>query len=296
MTNKIAEVPLVKRVSLVEKMAGKFSINPEKLMVTLKATAFRQTNGPEVTDEQMVALLIVADQYGLNPFTREIYAFPDKRAGIIPVVGVDGWSRIINEHPQTDGLDFRQSVANIIPEHGKISPEWMEVVIYRKDRGHPIVIREYIDEVYRVPFMRDGKPMMGPWQTHTKRFFRHKTLIQGARIAYGFSGIYDEDEAERIIEMGNAIIDTNQTEKRTFVTVPSDIVRQLVTQSLSCLARNDAEGLQQIWEEFNTDEQTFLNKRFDSSQRSGMKKLLSTLQSTDTIIPHGEQNDHNSES
>jgi hypothetical protein len=29
---------------------------------------------------------------------------------------------------------------------------------------------------------------------------RHKVLIQAARLAYGFTGIYDEDEAERIIE------------------------------------------------------------------------------------------------
>ncbi len=36
----------------------------------------------------MAALMIVADQYGLNPFTREIFAFPDKQNGIVPVVGV----------------------------------------------------------------------------------------------------------------------------------------------------------------------------------------------------------------
>ena len=52
-------------------------------------------DAPEVSDEQMIALLIVADQYGLNPFTKEIYAFPDKHKGIVPVVGVDGWSRIM---------------------------------------------------------------------------------------------------------------------------------------------------------------------------------------------------------
>jgi len=39
-----------------------------------------------------------------------------------------------------------------------------------------------------------------PWDTHPKRMHRHKTLIQAARIAFGFSGIYDEDEAERILE------------------------------------------------------------------------------------------------
>jgi hypothetical protein len=31
---------------------------------------------------------------------------------------------------------------------------------------------------------------------------RHKTLIQGSRIAFGFAGIYDEDEARRIIDAG----------------------------------------------------------------------------------------------
>jgi len=28
---------------------------------------------------------------------------------------------------------------------------------------------------------------------------RHKALIQAARLAFGFSGIYDQDEAERIV-------------------------------------------------------------------------------------------------
>jgi len=33
---------------------------------------------------------------------------------------------------------------------------------------------------------------------------RHKALIQCARIAFGFSGIYDEDEAARIVETSAA--------------------------------------------------------------------------------------------
>src|SRR3546814_4773792 len=57
----------------------------------------------QVSDAQMTALLIVANQYALNPWTKEIYAFPDKNNGIVPVVGVDGWARIINSHQQFDG-------------------------------------------------------------------------------------------------------------------------------------------------------------------------------------------------
>lgn len=50
-------------------------------------------------DDQLTALLIVANQYSLNPWTKEIYAFPDKNNGIVPIVGIDGWSRILNNHP-----------------------------------------------------------------------------------------------------------------------------------------------------------------------------------------------------
>ena len=166
------------------------------LISTLKATAFKG----DVTDAQMTALLVIANQYGLNPWVKEIYAFPDKQNGIVPVVGVDGWSRIMNEHPQFDGIEFEQSTIMADMPGAKPAPEWMECRIYRKDRTRPIVVREYLDEVYRPPFTGKYGTVNGPWQSHTKRFLRHKTMIQCARLAFGFGGIYDQDEAERIAE------------------------------------------------------------------------------------------------
>lgn len=194
-------------ITLGNKLAERFDMgeNGQEVISVLKATAFK---GP-ATDAQMTALLVVAQQYGLNPFTKELYAFPDKNNGIVPVVGVDGWSRIINEHPALDGLEFRQSEVMVtMPGAKSAAPEWMEAVIYRKDRTRPIVIREYLDEVYRPPLKKDSYVVDGPWQSHPKRFLRHKTLIQGARIAFGFVGIYDEDEAQRIVEkdMGSIVV------------------------------------------------------------------------------------------
>lgn len=173
-----------RKASLVEKFAARYSIDAGKLLTTLKATAFRQKDG-EVTNEQMAAMLVVADQYGLNPFTREIFAFPDK-GSIVPVVGIDGWSRIINDHAQFDGMDIEFAEA----ADGSI-PQWCEVKMYRKDRSHPITVREYFSEVKR------DTP---PWKSHPRRMLRHKTVIQASRVAFGFSGIYDEDEAQRIVE------------------------------------------------------------------------------------------------
>lgn len=194
--------------SLLRRLAERFGVDPSKLMATLKATAFRVKEG-QVSDEQMMALLIVADQYKLNPFTKEIYAYPDKQGGIVPVVSIDGWTRIVNEHPQFDGVEFEYGPAvaagtlrgQKLPAH-----EWVAAKIYRKDRGHPISLTEHLDEVYRPPFQgkgKDGKPyeIDGPWQSHTKRLHRHKAWIQCARLAFGFAGIYDDDEAQRIVEV-----------------------------------------------------------------------------------------------
>lgn len=173
---------------LTNKLAAQFDMgeNGQELMDTLKQTAFKG----QVSDAQMTALMIVANQYGLNPWTKEIYAFPDRQNGIVPVVGVDGWARIINDHPKFDGMEFQQDA------------ESCTCVIYRKDRSRPIAVTEYRNECQR---------NTAPWQTHPRRMLRHKAMIQAARLAFGYGGIFDQDEAERITEkhMGQAEIIPN---------------------------------------------------------------------------------------
>lgn len=198
------EVATTEKRSLVNTYAAKMGVEPDKLLHTLKRTAFKQKAGEEITNEQMMALLVVANRYDLNPFVKEIYAYPDK-GGIVPIVGVDGWARMINNHPQFDGIEFEYSpnTAKLDADH-KPAPEWVKVRIYRKDRARPIEVTEFFDEVYRPPFEGTGRNgpyrVNGPWQTHTKRLLRHKGLIQCARLAFGYTGVYDEDEAERILE------------------------------------------------------------------------------------------------
>lgn len=187
------------QISQLSAVLGLHNVDPAELEQTLIQTAFKSTT--QITREQMGALLIVASQYKLNPWTKEIYAFPDKSKGIIPVVGVDGWSRIINSNPNLNGIEFVFSDNMVRMNKAKVDcPEWVDCLIYRKDRDRPTVVREYLDEVYREPMGQNG--FAGPWQSHPKRFLRHKALIQCARLAFGFVGIYDQDEAERINESG----------------------------------------------------------------------------------------------
>jgi phage recombination protein Bet len=170
------EITTTQSPSLLSKIATRYSVDPTKMLATLKATAFKG----DVSNEQMLALLVVADQYKLKPFTREIYAFPDRQNGIVPVIGVDGWARIINNSPEFDGMEFEQDA------------ESCTCIIYRKDRAHPIKVTEYMAEC-----RRDNAQ---PWKSHPRRMLRHKAMIQCARLAFGFVGVYDQDEAERIVE------------------------------------------------------------------------------------------------
>ena len=165
--------------ALTYKLAERFEMGDGSgLTETLKETAF---SGVKVNDSQMVALLVIANQYQLNPWTKEIYAFPNN-GGITPIVGVDGWIRIINREPQYDGMEFSFS-----EDYSACT-----CTIYRKDRSKPIIVTEFLQECL--------KPNSQPWKSHPKRMLRHKAMIQCARLAFGFTGIYDQDEAERIAE------------------------------------------------------------------------------------------------
>lgn len=166
------------RQSLVVTMANNYSMDPAIFSRTV-----RQTCMPgQVSDEDFAAFLMVAHAYDLNPVTREIFAFPRKGGGVQPIVSVDGWFKLMNLHPQANGVEYEDQ----FDTNGKLSA--VTCKIYRKDRERPTVVTEYMDECQRPT---------EPWQKWPKRMLRHKAFIQCARTAFGFAGIIDQDEAER---------------------------------------------------------------------------------------------------
>jgi phage recombination protein Bet len=159
-------------------MASRFSVEPAKLLSTLKNTVFKNAS-----DDELLALVVVANEYGLNPLTKEIYAFPAKGGGIVPVVSIDGWINRMNSNAQFDGIEFIDSLDD------KSKPVSTTAVIYRKDRSKPIKVTEYYAECKR---------NTEPWNQMPMRMLRHKALCQCVRIAFGFGGVFDEDEARDV--------------------------------------------------------------------------------------------------
>lgn len=169
-----------RRVSILDTVATRYGMDPKGLQSTLMATVFKGAS-----HEEFAALLVVANEYRLNPLTKEIYAFKARGGGLVPLVSIDGWLRIMNEHPQFDGIEYQ----DIPDDQGKLLA--IECTIYRKDRSRPIKVIEYLSEC---------KQNTDPWKSMPARMLRHKATIQCARYAFGFSGIYTEGDVETMAE------------------------------------------------------------------------------------------------
>lgn len=172
----VSEAP---RRSLLIDMATRYGMEPKAFADTLRATVVPR----DTTNEEFAAFLMVAKEYELNPLLKEIFAFPKRGGGIQPIVSIDGWCNLINSHPKLDGLEFDDH----LDKDGKVTA--ITARIWRKDREKPIIVTEYMVECTRGT---------DTWKQYPRRMLRHKALIQCARYAFGFAGIVDPDEAERM--------------------------------------------------------------------------------------------------
>lgn len=175
--------------SIITDMATRYGMEKAAFEATLMQTIMPSGERP-ASKEEVASFLIVAKEYDLNPFTKEIYAFPSSRGGIQPIVPIDGWIKIINRHADFDGME-------IDDQHTE--GEGLTAVtcrMYRKGRSHPVAVTEYMNECKRET---------PSWKRWPSRMLRHKAVIQAARYAFGFSGIIDPDEAERIIEVESIV-------------------------------------------------------------------------------------------
>ncbi|GEC39762.1 RecT family recombinase [Sinorhizobium meliloti] len=186
--NQLAKAP---RRSVLIDMAGQFGMEADAFEMTVRAQCSPTPKKGEqfrpLTREEFAAFLLVAKKYDLNPLTREIFAYPKRGGGVVPIVSIDGWINLVNSHPACDGFEFTWE------RDANGDPISCTCIMHRKDRSHPTAVTEYLAECWRDT---------DPWKMKN-RMLRHKALMQCARYAFGFAGIYDEDEGRRIAEDQN---------------------------------------------------------------------------------------------
>jgi hypothetical protein len=123
----------------------------------------------EVPAKAILALLRSMQSLHLDPLCEEIgfTQFEDGQWQVF--ITIEGCSKLLNQHPQFNGLVFNQADTLIDG-----IPEWIECSIYRKDREVPTTVREYLTEVR-------GENSI--WQKMPRRMLRHRALQQCVRLA-----------------------------------------------------------------------------------------------------------------
>ncbi len=147
-------------------------------------------NIEQATPTNIALVRLFAERLGLNPLAGEFAVSFDQAGKVVPVVKIDGWFRLVAEHPQYDGMDVEYGPQTTTP-NGFSAAEWVEVRLWRKDRQRPTVAREWLQECYW--------PMTA-WDTHPNRCLRHKAFSQSARMAFAF-GVVEPDELERALAL-----------------------------------------------------------------------------------------------
>jgi len=123
----------------------------------------------EVPAKAILALLRSMQSLHLDPLCEEIgfTQFEDGQWQVL--ITIEGCSKLLNQHPQFNGLVFNQADTLIDGV-----PEWIECTIHRKDREVPTTVREYLTEVR-------GENSI--WQKMPRRMLRHRALQQCVRLA-----------------------------------------------------------------------------------------------------------------
>ena len=187
MENRDTSAAKAQTQGLIARLAGRFGVEPNRLLKSLTTQVFKQADGRQPSNEELMVLLLVCENFGLNPFNREIFAFRGKGGEIVPVVSLDGWAKIVRSQKDFNGVTFAFSNNTVkVPGCAQELPEFVECAMRLKGVDEPIVIQEFMVECFN-----DKSPV---WRKWPRRMLRTRAFIQCARLAFSLTGLYDEGE------------------------------------------------------------------------------------------------------
>jgi RecT family len=158
-------------------------------------------------------LLRTARRQSLDPLLQEIFFIQYENQWQVSI-SIDGWIRLIHEHPYYSGLTFNESSES---ENGL--PVWIECTIYRSDRLIPTTTREYLCEV------RNDTEL---WRTMPRRMLRHRALQQCARLALG---IFYPEYQQNLIQEGNNVTENLNQANNQLIHQENTQINPLKTQT-----------------------------------------------------------------
>jgi hypothetical protein len=168
-------------------LSAHLGLTPASMVATFKAQCFK-CRPEDVTDAQMAAFVVIANEMGVNPLLPGmLYAFPVQGGGIVPMMGPDGVFKKLVEHPSVESW---QCVS--FPEDVTKAPTHATMSIWRKGSERPLT---------KTVLLSEWKVGNNPnWNTRPRHMLELRAIKQGARmIIHGIP--FDEDERQIMGEM-----------------------------------------------------------------------------------------------
>lgn len=199
----------------------------------------KNQHGAVATDSELAVVASVCDKYKLNPLVKECAAFISG-GKLQVIVMIDGWYSLVNRQENFDGVEF----VDHKDDSGNLTA--IECRMHVKGRKFPSVAIEYMAECM------DKKSSV--WSRWPARMLRHKAYIQAARMAFGYSDIIDNDEANRIKSNSRVEKDITPSAKETgfdFAELSRDLSECADDDSIKAIAAKARQDLQKLglWEQ-----------------------------------------------
>ncbi len=169
-----------------QQLAAFLGMDPQAMLSVIKAQCFR-TDRP-VTDEQVAAFVVVANEMKLNPLLPGfLYAYPSSSGGIVPMMGPDGVYKKLS-----DRKDVKHHEVTVYPEDVTLPPTHAIASIYLEGRDKPLTYTAIYAE-----WKMDKNPV---WTQKPRHMLSLRALKQAARqVIHGIP--FDEDERKAMEEI-----------------------------------------------------------------------------------------------
>lgn len=246
MTHQVSNEQEDKAVGIIRANADELSqklglhVDFEEFYAIMKANCFGNKNPSHA---QMSAFMVLANQYKLNPLTKEIYAFPSG-GGITPIIGIDGWYKIAHSSGKCTGITHEF----IMGENNQVIA--IKCRVSRSDFDYP---------TETIEFMEENNTRKGVWSTRPIRMLKHRATAQAIRMAFNVNAMLDDEFKDM---SDNRSSNSDLEEKR------ADIVLALESD-----AQNGVEALTNAFNKLPLEDRQALGSKAFSELQAKAKKV-----------------------
>lgn len=179
----------------------------------------------------LFVLFMLADRYKLNPLLKEI-GIMDTKQGPSVYVSVDGWMRVMTEHPDYLAHDVKEAYRDGEDPAVNLPASATAQLHSRQRRALNLGPFEWTERYVDCVQVREKA---GPWQKSPTRMIKLRALSQAVRVLWNIS-VPTDDELREADEVAEAAASPEKTEVAPHVpaaAVPAVPIRTLSVSPVS---------------------------------------------------------------